>query len=502
MKHRRFRWILYAMTLVLTGVICLQAYWLDKAVSLEKKNFTEKVRGAMVNATARIESGEAFNLITEEFLGPPGAIAERDCVIVRNDSNEIRIVGSRIPVPPSFPPGSPPPPRSHTKIIISDTSLPDTIGKKMMVMRKEARMKSAVKGAWMEYVFRTGGAGERLDRDQIADALEESFKNAGITEKFAFAVDDKTTHKLSLISDSSRYAELENSAFRVPVFPSDINPKGDELLVLLDDHHGKILLALWPQFLISLLFTISLILVFFMTFREALKQKKISEIRNDFINNMTHEFKTPIATISLAADTVMNEAVIHDPESVRKYSEIIKRENRRMNDQVEKVLELALTEKKELSIVNEPVDLNELLSRLMNVMSLQVQARNGKIEFSGTVDPLIITGDAFHLERVFLNLIDNAIKYAKEAPVIELNLFEKAGYVNIEISDNGIGIAKDEQKRIFDRFYRVSTGDLHNVKGFGLGLSYVKTIVELHRGIIEVESKPGKGSMFRIKFKR
>ena len=132
----------------------------------------------------------------------------------------------------------------------------------------------------------------------------------------------------------------------------------------------------------------------------------------------------------------------------------------------------------------------------------ELNARNGKIEFSGTIDPLIITGDAFHLERVFLNLIDNAIKYAKEAPVIEINLFEKTGYVHVEISDNGIGIAKDEQKRIFDRFYRVSTGDLHNVKGFGLGLSYVKTIVELHRGTIEVESKPGKGSIFRIKFKR
>jgi two-component system phosphate regulon sensor histidine kinase PhoR len=499
------------MTLVLTGVICLQAYWLNKAVSLEKKNFTEKVRGAMVDATARIESGEAFALITNEFLPPPGIFEERDCVISRNDSGKTIRIETRIPKqrriphphPAPLPPDAPPFPGEMKRIVIEGDSIitADTIGQ-LLIMKKEERMKKAVKGAWMRYIYRSGGAGERADYDQIANALEESFKNAGINEKFDFAVDDKTNHKLGIISDSSLYSALDKSEFRVPLFPSDINPNGDELLVLLDDHHSKILLALWPQFLISLLFTISLILVFFMTFREALKQKKISEIRNDFINNMTHEFKTPIATISLAADTVMNEAVIHDPESVRKYSEIIKRENRRMNDQVEKVLELALTEKKELSIVNEPVDLNELLSRLMNVMSLQVQARNGKIEFSGTVDPLIITGDAFHLERVFLNLIDNAIKYAKDAPVIEINLFEKAGYVNIEISDNGIGIAKDEQKRIFDRFYRVSTGDLHNVKGFGLGLSYVKTIVELHRGIIEVESKPGKGSMFRIKFKR
>jgi two-component system phosphate regulon sensor histidine kinase PhoR len=495
------------MTIVLSGVICLQAYWLNKAVSLEKKNFTEKVREAMADATARLESTEAFTMITNELLSPEGAFDNRDCVIVHNDSN-IRIIETRTPSykrvpPPPFPPDPPPAPGKTTRIVMQGDSVitVNSIGPTVM-MKREERMKVAVKGAWMQYVYRNGGASERLNKKQINDALQESFTNAGIGGAFVFAVNDKTKGKLAFVSDSLRSAEFTNASFRVPLFPSDINPNGDELLVVMNDHHAKILLALWPQFLVSLLFTISLVLVFFMTFREALKQKKISEIRNDFINNMTHEFKTPIATISLAADTVMNEAVIHDAESVRKYSEIIKRENRRMNDQVEKVLELALTEKKELSVVNEPVDINELLARLIQVMSLQVEARNGKIEFSGTIDPLLITGDAFHLERVFLNLIDNAIKYAKEEPKIEVNLFEKNGFVCIEISDNGIGIPKEEQKRIFDRFYRVSTGDLHNVKGFGLGLSYVKTIIELHDGTIDVESKPGKGSIFRIKFKR
>jgi signal transduction histidine kinase len=273
-------------------------------------------------------------------------------------------------------------------------------------------------------------------------------------------------------------------------------------VVLLDGHHAKIIQALWPQFLVSLLFTVFLILVFAMTFREALKQKKLSEIRNDFINNMTHEFKTPIATISLAADTVMNDAVIHDPESVRKYAEVIKRENRRMNDQVEKVLELALTERNELEMVNENIDLNELLSRLINVMSLQVNAKNGKISSELNSEPIIISGDAFHLERVFLNLFDNAIKYSKDSPEIIVRTSLKNNIITIEVSDHGIGISSEEQERIFDRFYRVSTGNLHNVKGFGLGLSYVKTIVEKHKGKIEVESKPGKGSTFRITFKK
>jgi signal transduction histidine kinase len=489
------------MTIVLTGVICLQVYWLDKAVKLEEKNYSEKVRDAMVNATARIESEEAFNLITNELLPEPIPFGVRDCVIVRDDSNEHMIIRKRIPAPPE--PPFPPPPGERVKISIVRDSLfaTDTL-RELLVMRKEERMKKAVKGAWMEYVYKTGGAGERLQKQQISDALEESFNNAQIKGNFDFAVNDKRKKTLSFISDSLRTAEFQHATFGVPLFPSDINPNGDELLVLLDDHHGEILRSLWPQFFISLLFTISLILVFFMTFREALKQKKISEIRNDFINNMTHEFKTPIATISLAADTVMNEAIIHDPESVRKYSEIIKRENRRMNDQVEKVLELALTEKNELSVAKEPVDLNDLLTRLVNVMALQINARNGKMELSAVKPAMLIHGDAFHLERVFLNLLDNAIKYSKAVPEIKIALSEKDNFIIVEISDNGIGISKEEQKRIFDRFYRVSTGNLHNVKGFGLGLSYVKTIVELHHGSIEVESKLLKGSIFRIKFKK
>jgi two-component system phosphate regulon sensor histidine kinase PhoR len=239
-----------------------------------------------------------------------------------------------------------------------------------------------------------------------------------------------------------------------------------------------------------------------MTFREALKQKKLSEIRNDFINNMTHEFKTPIATISLAADTVMNEAVIHDAESVKKYAELIKRENRRMNEQVEKVLELALTERNELEVVKENIDLNELLVRLVNVMALQINAKNGKIISLLSTEKLFINGDSFHLERVFLNLLDNAIKYSKDAPEITVKSFEKDNSIIVEISDRGIGIAAEEQERIFDRFYRVPTGNLHNVKGFGLGLSYVQAIVEKHNGKIEVESKPGTGSTFRIIFKK
>lgn len=506
MKYRKFRWILFFMTIVLAGVISLQAYWLNKAVLFEKKKFTDQVREAMRNATVRIESGEAFNLIAEHYLPPPlpPGTEVRDCVIEKNDSSRvIRIMHNHLLPHPPLPPD--PPPGEMMKIVINDSSVikeHDSLYN-IIIMRGQ-RMKTAVKDAWMQYVYRPGGAAERTSREAIRKALDESFKNSGLEEHFEFGVKNRETGTLSLLSDSTqpRKNEIAKADFRVPLFPSDLNPKGDELLLTIDDHHARIIRELWPQFLISLLFTISLIAVFFMTFREALRQKKISEIRNDFINNMTHEFKTPIATISLAADTVVNEAVIHDPESVRKYSEIIKRENLRMNEQVEKVLELALTEKKELKLVYEPVDLNELLARLVSVMQLQAESRNGKITFEKNENPVIISGDEFHLEKVFLNLLDNAIKYSRTAPEISISLTQANSSVIAEIKDNGIGIPADEQKRIFDRFYRVPTGDRHDVKGFGLGLSYVKSIVELHNGKAEVESKPGKGSIFRIIFRR
>ncbi len=507
MKYRKFRWLFAAMSLALTGVICLQVFWLAKAIDIEKKKFSEQVSGAMVAATEKMEAGEAFSMISEEMIPDikniPGKIC--DSIVMKENGKTIRIIKTpgMVPLPPKVPSGSPivpPSPPNPPQIIENDSVIVTNDTNMTMIMHKEDRLKSAVKGAYLKFVTKTGKADERVTLKQINDALTESFRNAGITEKFSFAVKDKSTGKFEFVSDSSQLKNLASADFRTPLFPSDIAPESEDLFVLLDGHHSRIISNLWPQFLISFLFTAFLIVVFFMTFREALKQKKLGEIKNDFINNMTHELKTPIATISLAADTVMNEAVVHDPERVRQYAEVIKRENRRMNEQVEKVLELALTERNELQLEKVEIDLNGLLARVVNVMTLQVESRKGKIATDFTDAASKIMGDPFHLERVFLNLIDNAIKYSKNAPEIKVKTSIENNSIVVEISDNGIGIAEDEWKRIFERFYRVSTGNLHDVKGFGLGLNYVKTIVEKHGGRISVNSKPGKGSTFKIIF--
>ena len=530
------------MTIALAGVICLQVYWLEKAVDLEKKNFTAQVRRAMLQATAQVERGEAFSMLTDAFVpglepfetyvhpgdtfvhGRPGTSVEvyrskeRIATHVvpphpRHDS-----MHPRVPVPPNIPggdslrlkvvvpplppvpPGSPVPPVPPHPPGTADSIIVVNTSDSMIFVRREQHLKSAVKDVWMKYITHTGKATDRVRREEIEHALEENFRDAGITEKFAFAVQDSAGGKFEFLEDSARIPEFRAAGFSAPLFPSDLNPAGEKLVVLLDGHHERIIRALWPQFLVSLLFTLFLVTVFFFTFREALRQKKLSDIRNDFINNMTHEFKTPIATISLAADTVMNEKVIGDAARVRHYAEVITRENKRLNDQVEKVLELALTERNGLQLMKEPLDLNEVLARVIQGMALQVNARGGTIASVLSSAPCTIEGDTFHLERVFLNLLDNAIKYTTGKPEVTVRTSCAGKSVIVDITDNGIGISKDEQGRIFDRFYRVSTGNRHDVKGFGLGLSYVKTIVEKHGGKITVDSKPGQGTTFRVTF--
>jgi signal transduction histidine kinase len=509
MKYKRFRGLFVAMSLALTGVVCLQVFWLLNAVELEKKKFSEQVTSAMLTACKKMESGEALSLLSEAFV-PDGNLPPecmQDSVVICSPGKTVRIIhnsNSPLPSPPKVPkpPDSVPTP-PHPPVIVENDSVVVTSDTGMiMVMNRQQRLKSAVKDVYLKYIMKSGKADERISQKQINDALKESFTNAGITEKFSFVVKDKSTGEFEFVSDSSQLKNFAKADFKTRLFPGDMQPENEELLVLLDGHHARIISTLWPQFLLTFFFTGFLIVIFFMTFREALKQKKLSEIKNDFINNMTHEFKTPIATISLAADTLNNENVVNDPASVRKFSHIIKRENKRMNDQVEKILEMALTEKKELQIEKEKIDLNGLISKVVNEMSLQLESKNGKIKTEFENETCEINGDKFHLERVFLNLLDNAIKYSKKNPEIIIKTKSTANSIAVEISDNGIGIDADEQKRIFERFYRVPTGDIHDVKGFGLGLSYVKTIVKKHDGEISVQSKTGNGSTFSITFKK
>jgi two-component system phosphate regulon sensor histidine kinase PhoR len=231
-----------------------------------------------------------------------------------------------------------------------------------------------------------------------------------------------------------------------------------------------------------------------------LRQKKLSEIKNDFINNMTHEFKTPIATISLAVDAIKNEKVQRDSEKLGYFSSIIKEENQRMNRQVETILKSALMDRQEVQLNKKPLHVHEIIRDVADNFILRLQEKQGSLETDLAAKDDLIDGDEVHMSNLINNLMDNAVKYSKEnvPPLIKLSTSSNNRKFIIRIEDNGIGMSRETVKRMFEKFYRAHTGNIHNVKGFGLGLSYVKTVVEGHEGQIKADSTPGKGSCFTI----
>jgi two-component system, OmpR family, phosphate regulon sensor histidine kinase PhoR len=248
----------------------------------------------------------------------------------------------------------------------------------------------------------------------------------------------------------------------------------------------------------AIIFTLIITTAFFITIRTLLKQKKLSEIKSDFINNMTHEFKTPLATISLAVDALKNDKVKGNEEKTNYFTNIIKEENKRMNKQVETILQAALLDKQEVQLNLKKLPAHDLITGALNNITLQVEEKQGKLEVNFNAEKDMILADDVHFTNLINNLLDNAVKYSKENLAIKLTTENSGNQLKIKIEDNGIGMNKETVNRIFEKFYRAHTGNVHNVKGFGLGLSYVKTMVEAHHGTIKADSILGKGSIFVI----
>jgi len=245
---------------------------------------------------------------------------------------------------------------------------------------------------------------------------------------------------------------------------------------------------------------VTLIVIFFFvyTLLVILRQKRLSEIQKDFINNMTHEFKTPLSTIAISSEVLRDPGITHTPERLLNYATIIQTESQRLKQHVERVLQMARLEKSDVGLKKERLDLHELIREAVQNSSVTLQEKNGRMSLQLDAQHSFIEADKLHFTNVLFNLIDNAIKYNKNAPELSIKTGNFNKQVFVEVQDNGIGISPENQKKIFHQFYRVPTGNLHDVKGFGLGLNYVKLIVEAHRGKISVESQPGHGCIFRI----
>ena len=336
-----------------------------------------------------------------------------------------------------------------------------------------------------------------ITREEVENIITQELRQNNIKEPFEFCVTNIFKNNI-MQSDGFQMSEL-STAKTIDLPPDNAVSSHETLYLFVSEDKNAVIREMSWMIIASIVFTTIIILAFFLTVRTLFNQKKLSEIKSDFINNMTHELKTPLATISLAIDALTNDKVITDTDKIRIYSSMIKEENKRMNKQVEKILQAARLEKEEIKLNLQPLDAHQIINKVAENFSIQVQEKSGVLELRlGASDPHI-QADEVHFSNIIFNLLDNALKYSDKSPHIIVETFKHGnGMLSIKIKDNGIGMDKETQNRIFEKFYRAHTGNIHNVKGFGLGLSYVKAIVDAHEGKIKVESTPGKGSTFTI----
>ncbi|HLT49748.1 sensor histidine kinase [Aequorivita nionensis] len=336
---------------------------------------------------------------------------------------------------------------------------------------------------------------KRVSPDVIATLIDNELKERGLNSKFEFAV---YSNNLETKVRSNNFKYDEGSTYVVPLFDVE-NETNYELYVNFSEKEKLVLNSILGMAILSLVFTAVIILAYSSAISQIYKQRQISQIKSDFINNMTHEFKTPIATINLALDSLRNPKVKDNREFLDRYLGMIREENKRMHAQVENVLQISKLEKNELDLPKERVGLQEVVEEAISHVSLIVEDRGGYIKTHyGALQSAVLANES-HLGNVIVNLLDNAIKYSEEAPKIDIYTENVKNSVILKIRDQGMGMSKPVQKKIFEKFYREHTGDIHNVKGHGLGLAYVKRILDDHDAEIFVESEKGKGSTFIIK---
>ena len=402
-------------------------------------------------------------------------------------------------------------------MILSKNQLADKVNQSAVVVSNEIGKKM---NSGLSFRFPKRGQGlsedyhiHSFEESTIADIyndkeLNTSIKNAlskyGINDlHYEFAVTDR---KGNIEIKSRKFEEafsdeVNSLEVRVSVIPQDIiEPVGpfETIIILVPKVRLYLLHSLQWVIMGAFLFVLIVLAAFFITVRSLMTQKKLNEIKRDFINNMTHELKTPLATISLAVDALKSPKVQAEAKSVEYFSTIIKEENVRMNKHVEVILQAAQLEKKEYKLNKQPVDIHDLLFGVLDSFKLQLDAKPSQIHTNFEADPSEIEADEEYLLHVFSNLIDNAIKYSKEKIDLTITTLSLPAEIQIIIEDQGIGMDGDTTKHIFEKFYRAHTGNVHNVKGFGLGMSYVKWVIDIHKGKIKVQSQEGIGTKMII----
>lgn len=535
--------IVSLMGVSLLGIFLIQWFWMQKAISITEEQFDQAVNEALSRSAHRIERNQNAFFISSMFSGfggnptfqnntKNGTVQATDSIILdfkdywneedqeikpkRDPEKNISIEKYKINGIQTITYGfdtiivdgnKKQHIQTYSSISAPDSSLFDmkitpTFNAKeseFEVMRDQ--LSDVMDQMVLEFTTRNIPIEERLSRSVVVPTLEYELKNMNIPLKFEYAISDGSGHPIKKLKSNGFSKEKLNTAYKSQLFPNDIIRSPELLHLYFPEKRAYIFKSLNILLIGSLIFTIIILITFYYTLRTLFNQKKVSEIKTDFINNMTHEFKTPIATISLAADTISNPIVINDKEKVQRFTNIIKEENRRMNRQVESVLQMSLLDTKDLNLVLVDMDIHPLISKAINNISIQIEQKGGSITFVPNAKKTAVNIDETHFVNIIYNLLDNANKYTVDkSPEIIVETLNTDNYIQLTIKDNGIGMDKETQEKIFDKFYRYSTGNIHTIKGFGLGLSYVKIIVLALKGSISVKSNKGKGSIFTIIF--
>ncbi len=372
--------------------------------------------------------------------------------------------------------------------------------KEKLLKVASASQTDLLKDVFKDLLFSKRPVEQRVNRLMLDSLLRKSLRERGIAIAYEFAIQNDIHQSIIFSTASYRHDSTDSELFKASLFPNELNTIPSQLLVYFPERQAFILENMGFTLVSSALLLLVILGCFYVAVATILKQKKLSDIKNDFINNMTHEFKTPISTISLAVGMAREQVEVQGPSvKINRYLGIIQDENQRLGGHVEKVLQMALLDRGEVKL--RPVELNihDVIEKVLNNLSVQLEQRHGEVELSFEAEEEIMQADELHLTNILTNLIDNANKYSPEGPPhIAIATESDDSNVYIRVSDQGRGMTKEQQARIFDPFYRVPTGNVHDVKGFGLGLSYVKKMVDAHGGTIEVKSKPGEGSTFTV----
>ena len=499
-------WLLgIVMGLSFLSLLYLQISYIEEMVKMRNEQFDESVKRALMAASKEVESAEVDRWLREDISeaekkaweqtqGNGAVISTQRFTLTGPDGRVNQQVELK-----TFSGGSSFPramiSRKHGTKTIPKTSrsLADMIKNRYLYQR--ALLDDVV---WqMIYKASDRPIEERVNFKNLDQYIKSGLIDNGIELKYHFKVKDRDGREVYRCSDYSE--EGDDNAYTQPLFLNDPPARMSVMQVHFPGRRDYIFDSV--SFMIpSLIFTLVLLVTFIFTIYIVFRQKKLSEMKNDFINNMTHEFKTPISTISLAAQMLTDPAVGKSPAMFQHISGVINDETKRLRFQVEKVLQMSMFDRQKATLKMKEIDVNELIRGVVNTFALKVERYNGKIDTELLAEDPIVMADEMHLTNVIFNLMDNAVKYKRQEIDLQLTVTTRneQGRLQIVIQDNGIGIKKENLKKIFDKFYRVHTGNLHDVKGFGLGLAYVKKIITDHKGSIRAESELGVGTKFII----